>query len=391
MAPTVKRTGEMKAKAESGPQNSITVAANRTPAGPERSPGRETESARSSPGEVAGPDDEGVRPSIPIHAGKDREKDVMEGSNINGHTVAPAASPEAAGTTASGRDYYHEYEFSDLDEITVRQLNEDILAYRYDLEYCKSQLEEADLTPQEMRTLQLRTLDLGHQLRHCKHRIEIIKAQSRKRPSRAAHGNAGAMSYSTGSTTGPGARQHRADGGKLPARRVASTPSQAAGSSSKRPAAGSADEESGGGVKRAKMASPDSDVSGPGVDDGSVNTSLQRLGFWKCRLCSAPKYLLAGSGRSPAAPCKWPLKDISKMITHFTEMHGEHTPSERCVELGAALSHNRGPFEYWLRRTRAQNISDSGIIDDCLETLLDGEMPDLLRRHSRAAASMPVD
>ncbi|AEO60032.1 hypothetical protein MYCTH_108627 [Thermothelomyces thermophilus ATCC 42464] len=389
MAPTVKRTGEMKAKAESGPRNSITVAAG-TPAGPERSPGRETESARSSPGEVAGPDDEGVRPSIPIHTGKDGEKDVMEGSNINGHTVAPAASQEAAGTTASGRDYYHEYEFSDLDEITVRQLNEDILAYRYDLEYCKSQLEEADLTPQEMRTLQLRTLDLGHQLRHCKHRIEIIKAQSRKRPSRAAHGNAGAVSYSTGSTTGPSARQHRADSGMLPARRVASTPSQAAGSS-KRPAAGSADEESGGGVKRAKMASPDSDVAGPGTDDGSVNTSLQRLGFWKCRLCSAPKYLLAGSGRSPAAPCKWPLKDISKMITHFTEMHGEHTPSERCVELGAALSHNRGPFEYWLRRTRAQNISDSGVIDDCLETLLDGEMPDLLRRHSRAAASMPVD
>ncbi|KAL2163540.1 hypothetical protein VTH06DRAFT_5598 [Thermothelomyces fergusii] len=394
MAPTAKRTCEMKAKAESGSQHSITVAA-RSPAGPERSPRSETKSAHSSPEEeVAGPDDEGVPPGVPLHTGKDGDEDGMEGSGTNGHAAAAAASPDA-GAAAPGREHsYHEYEFSDLDEITVRQLDEDIRAYLYDLDYCKSQQEEADLTPQEMRTLQLRTLDLGHQIRHCRHRIEMIKAQSRKRPARAT---AGAMPYyySTGGAAGPGARQHRTDtNGALPARRAALAPSQAAGST-KRPAA-AADEEfggGGGGVKRAKLASPDSDATGvgAGVDDGSVNTSLQRLGFWKCRLCSAPKYLLAGSGRSPAAPCKWPLKDISKMITHFTEMHGEHTPSERCAELGAALSHNRGPFEYWLRRTRAQNISDSGIIDDCLETLLDGEMPDLLRRHSRAAASMPMD
>lgn len=280
---------------------------------------------------MAGPDDGGVRPSIPIHAGKDGEKEAMESSGTNGHAaVAAAAVQEAPGTGAPGKDYYHEYEFSDLDEITVRQLNEDILAYRYDLDYCQSQLEETDLTPQEMRTLQLRILDLGHQIRHCKHRIEMIKAQTRKRGPRAGHGSTGTMPSSTGAA--------------LPARRVTSMPSQVVGNS-KRPAtgsaAGAAEEESGGSVKRAKMASPDSDVAGTGVDDGSVNTSLQRLGFWKCRLCSAPKYLLAGSGRSPAAPCKWPLKDISKMITHFTEMHGEHTPSERCAELGAALSHNR--------------------------------------------------
>jgi hypothetical protein len=32
------------------------------------------------------------------------------------------------------------------------------------------------------------------------------------------------------------------------------------------------------------------------------------------------------------------------MITHFTEMHAEHTPAERCAELGAALVQNRAYF-----------------------------------------------
>jgi hypothetical protein len=197
----------------------------------------------------------------------------------------------------------------------------------------------------------------------------------------------------------------------LPGKRIAATAASSAFAvGGKRPAL---DEEQGS-AKRAKMASPDFDMTGGGLDEG-VNTALQRLGFWKCRLCSAPKYLLAGAGRSPAAPCKWPLKDISKMITHFTEMHSEHSPPERCTELGAALAQNReypprgvksrfslytpelanmwilgGPFEYWLRRTRAQNISDPSVIDDCFDTLLNGEMPDLLRRHSRAAAGMPA-
>jgi hypothetical protein len=235
------------------------------------------------------------------------------------------------------RDYYHDYEFSDLDEITMRQLNEDILAYRYDLDYCKAQLEEADLTPQETRTLQLRTLDLGHQIRHCTHRIETIKAQARKHSFRPSHGTIPTAPYPGNGSNGNG-RQARTMGGGygggLPAARqaVTATPTLSTG---KRPML----EEDGGGAKRMKMATPDFDIGG-GLDEG-VNTSLQRLGFWKCRLCSAPKYLLAGAGRSPAAPCKWPLKDISKMITHFTEMHGEHTPAERCVELGCALAQNR--------------------------------------------------
>ncbi|KAK4250069.1 hypothetical protein C7999DRAFT_12201 [Corynascus novoguineensis] len=384
MAPSAKRKNEMEAKAESGPHKSITVAAGTT-AAPASALGSEAESARSSPAEMARPEDEIVQPNIPIRASKERDRN-RDREGIDAGSNEHEMPPSIADRAASGRDYYHDYELSDLDEITVRQLNEDILAYRYDLDYCRSQLEEADLTPQEMRTLQLRILDLGHQLRHCAHRIETIKAQSRKYPSRTA----GTIPYSTSGAPNSNGRQHRPVGsgngaGLLPARRMTATPVHAAGST-KRPAM---DEEPGS-VKRAKMASPDSDATAAGLDDNNVNTSLQRLGFWKCRLCSAPKYLLAGAGRSPAAPCKWPLKDISKMITHFTEMHNEHTPAERCAELGAALSQNRGPFEYWLRRTRAQNISDSGIIDDCFETLLDGEMPDLLRRHSRAAASMPI-
>ncbi|KAK4154331.1 hypothetical protein C8A00DRAFT_14533 [Chaetomidium leptoderma] len=384
MAPASKRSSYaegMELDTESGPQNSITVAAgiSAPPQAPEAPPpasssvGSETDSVQSNPEVMAHSD------GIPV--GSSREvRDAREISNV-AHMMPPIPARSA------GRDYYHDYEFSDLDEITMRQLNEDILAYRYDLDYCKAQLEEADLTPQETRTLQLRTLDLGHQIRHCTHRIEAIKAQSRKHGFRPQYGTAAAMPYPANGTNGSGRQHQTGSGGHgvglLPGgKRIVATPLVAAG---KRPIL----DEDQGISKRAKMASPDMDVAGGGLDEG-INTALQRLGFWKCRLCSAPKYLLAGAGRSPAAPCKWPLKDISKMITHFTEMHGEHTTIERCVELGAALAQNRGPFEYWLRRTRGQNISDGGVIDDCFATLLEGEMPDLLRRHSRAAAGMPV-
>ncbi|KAH6847242.1 hypothetical protein B0I37DRAFT_140174 [Chaetomium sp. MPI-CAGE-AT-0009] len=382
MAPASKRSpntdDDMEPEKESGPQSSITVAAG-IPAPTGSAFGSETNSAHSSPAATAQPAEQVARPSIPFHVSRENRDD--QESSSNGHMMPPIASRSAA------RDHHYEYEFSDLDDITVRQLNEDILAYRYDLDYCRAQLEEADLTPQETRTLQLRTLDLGHQIRHCTHRIETIKAQSRKRTTfRPPHTTTAALPYSVTGANGSGKQPRAVSGGQsaamLPARRLTATPTLAA---AKRPTP----DEDYGSAKRVRTSSPGLDLIGGPMEDG-VNTSLQRLGFWKCRLCSAPKYLLAGAGRSPAAPCKWPLKDISKMITHFTEMHGEHTPAERCVELGAALAQNRGPFEYWLRRTRAQNISDGSIIDDCFETLLEGDMPDLLRRHSRAAAGMHV-
>lgn len=244
--------------------------------------------------------------------------------------MAPIAPQQA-------NNHYHDYEFSDIDEITVRQLNEDIMAYNYDLEYCRAQLEEAaDLNPQETRTLQLRVLDLGHQIRHCKHRIETIVAQTRKHPAfRMPHAH-GAMAPLTANPTN-GKQARNVSGG--PGMRAGTSSGVAVAMTGKRRVED--DDDEGGGAKRAKMASsPDVDMLAGAFDDG-VNTMLQRLGFWKCRLCYAPKYLLAGAGRSPAAPCKWPLKDISKMITHFTEMHSEHTPAERCRELGAALAQNR--------------------------------------------------
>jgi hypothetical protein len=270
------------------------------------------------------------------------ERNGREHSSMR-HMMPPTTTRPAV------RDHYHEYEFSDLDEITLRQLNEDILAYRYDLDYCKAQLEDADLTPQETRTLQLRTLDLGHQIRHCTHRIETTKAQTRKQGlPRRQYGAARLVPYPANGTNGI-ARQPQATSsgrgvGLLASGRTVATPTLPPGKRCM-------GDEDHGSSKRAKMASPDLDMMAAGSDEG-VNTALQRLGFWKCRLCSAPKYLLAGAGRSPAAPCKWPLKDISKMITHFTEMHVEHTPAERCIELGTALSQNRAyspplsPFQF---------------------------------------------
>ena len=285
------------------------------------------------------------RASVPVRVRREEDReDRDDRGSRNGarddmeHGGTRQLMPPIAARPVS-RDYYHEYEFSDLDEITVRQLNEDILAYRYDLDYCRAQLEEADLTPQETRTLQLRTLDLGHQIRHCTHRIETLKAQTRKHTFRRPYGAAGSVAYPANGTNGAGRQPQSASSGRgavlLPNGRSLATSTLATG---KRPMVD--DDHGNNNFKRAKLSSPDYDIMAGRSDDG-VNTALQRLGFWKCRLCSAPKYLLAGAGRSPAAPCKWPLKDISKMITHFTEMHGEHTPSERCVELGAALAQNR--------------------------------------------------
>ncbi|KAK0667497.1 hypothetical protein QBC41DRAFT_323864 [Cercophora samala] len=305
----------------------------------------------------------------------------------------------------------YSFEFcTNIDEITMRQLEEDIAAYHNDIAFVQAQLSDETLTPQESRTFQLRLLDLGHQIRHCKHRIELIQFQSRKttKPanySRLAYSNAAtpmipaATAAATAAANGVnGTSSFTAK--QRPDTMVSSTPTTA-----KRPAEDDEDEEMADGPsKRAKQSpSPstlverteDFDLSsieivdtGEEGDSPGVITVLQRLGFWKCRLCCSTKYLLAGNGRSPAAPCKWALKDISKMITHFTEMHSEHSVNERCYELGVALAKNRGPFEYWLRRTRNQNIGDGRCLDEAIYKLVNGQMPALLRQHSRAAAGV---
>lgn len=328
--------------------------------------------------------------------------------------TAPSASNGGSAISLPVVRPRHIYENSNLDEITLRQLHEDIDAYQHDLNFCTAMLEADDLTPQEMRTFQLRRLDLAHQIRHCEHRIEKLRIEMRGRPLRpgqattttsASLGAAATSSANgTGNITNGKASYKRttastpAAPSSLPSKR-ASTPWDGTVPLAKRPnlrngepsspsANAAADQDPALPLSNQETTTTnDGDDTIEGIDS---NNTLQRLGYWQCRLCEAPKYLLAGSGRTPAQPCKWPLKDISKMITHFTDMHAEHTPAERCVELGGALDKNRGPFEYWLRRTRAQNVGDGSCIDEAIGTLVTGKMPLLLRRLSRAAAGMPA-
>ncbi|KAI0165376.1 hypothetical protein GGR52DRAFT_575468 [Hypoxylon sp. FL1284] len=257
------------------------------------------------------------------------------------------------------------YENSDLNEITRRQMLEDINAYRYDLDFCRTQLNAPELlTPQESRTLQIRVLDCSHNIRHCQHRIELLDAQARNAARSAAQ--SAALGYRP-------SQQHRASTGT-------GTPGSMSG------------------VKRQRFIKPadsDDDETADAVAaslmnlEGAGTSSVQRLGFWKCRLCTSQKYLDAGANRVPSMPCKWPLKDVSKMLNHFLDMHIEHSPQERCEELGAALAHNRGPFEYWLTRTRAQELDDTSIIDEFVNTLQSGALPEALRGLNRAAGAFP--
>lgn len=246
------------------------------------------------------------------------------------------------GSLANPDQHSVNYESSiDLNQITRRQLEEDILAYRYDLESCRHQLAAPDLTPQEARAVQLRVLDMGHQIRHCQHRLEMIDAQARQSAMSASHHT--------------GKRQQMFSFDPAPTKRQSSEIQQ----SSMSGGGGSS------GAKRQRLSSKPSHKQLPPVsghngiahsDDNNEDTievdvtpsfngggerAVQRLGFWKCRLCTSNKYLSAGSSRVPSAPCKWPLKDISKMLNHFLDMHTEHTAEERCMELGDALDQNR--------------------------------------------------
>ncbi|KAJ9148653.1 hypothetical protein NKR23_g5013 [Pleurostoma richardsiae] len=287
--------------------------------------------------------------------------------------MSTSGGPASQGAVIGPGNLSYENGSVNLDEITIRQLTEDIGAYRYDLEFCKNEMATSSLTPQEMRTLQLRILDLGHQIRHCQHRIELLQAQTQMRKQSSSSGNGIPTQISA---VGP--FMAKRTGGKTPL-----TPM---------PPKRSAEDANGIPAPSLKKTKRDNSSASPEFDENiatETNMSLQRLGFWKCRLCTAPKYILAGEGRLPSAPCKWPLKDISKMITHFMEMHTEHEPAERCVELGSALEKNRGPFEYWLRRSRSQNIADYSVIDDAISELLGGHLPVLLRKLSRAAAGFP--
>lgn len=50
-----------------------------------------------------------------------------------------------------------------------------------------------------------------------------------------------------------------------------------------------------------------------------------------------------------------------------------------------------GPFEYWLNRSRSQDVGDGSILTECIDMLQGGRLPPLLRKLSRAAAAFPED
>lgn len=125
--------------------------------------------------------------------------------------------------------------------------------------------------------------------------------------------------------------------------------------------------------------------------DGPAGTEFKRLGGWRCRLCTSQKYLNTPPPKQPSEPGHWPLRDISKMVTHFTRMHGEHNNVERCMELGAALGANRGPFRHWLLVTKKEKGIDHEAVDAAVDELENGRMPAILRKVSTSAANFPRD
>ncbi|OTB00353.1 hypothetical protein M426DRAFT_26680 [Hypoxylon sp. CI-4A] len=254
----------------------------------------------------------------------------------------------------------------DLNEITRKHSEEDLRAYCHELIFLRRQLEEPTAPAEECRKLQLRIIDCTHNIRRCQHQLEMLDFKERK--AAAAHAASMRAASMRASSTRPLLQPTL--------RRSSVGPSGTAT-----------------GTKRRRSDSEELSVDGKDSPlsalDGEPINSVQRLGFWKCRLCVSKKYLEAGTNRVPSAPCKWPLKDVSKVLNHYLDMHTEHTPEERCSELGFALGHNRGPFEYWLTRTRAQEIEDPEVIDDLILTLQAGSMPMPLRGLSRAARTFP--
>lgn len=108
-----------------------------------------------------------------------------------------------------------------------------------------------------------------------------------------------------------------------------------------------------------------------------------------CTLCTSQKYLKHPAPKQPAEPSSWALRDISKIVTHFTRMHTEHTDAERLYELGNALETNFGQFTYWVRVTKKTQTSDEEI-QRAVTDLHEGRLPNVLRNLSTAAAQFPA-
>lgn len=308
----------------------------------------------------------------------------------------------------------------DLDVISYKQAAEDIDAYLIDLDFCESQLAMDNLTPQEERTLQLRRLDLHHQIRFCRHRKETLEANRAARGGRPLYRSVPAptrvipvpsAASPSGQRPGTGKRKlsnaaddqenmngHSENG-------TASHSNKRARAASELSAQDTVSMRSPGRENEVNGDTTIADVSDMDMTFASTNTAngghnlftkadeeefgghVRRLGFWKCRLCVSEKYIYAGPDRLPNAPSKWPLKDMGKLMSHYFDLHTEHDPDERCMELGDALDGNRGPFEHWLRKSRQQKIPDRSVIDEVITELQAGRVPKLLRDLCRAAAA----
>ncbi|KAI1293144.1 hypothetical protein F5Y03DRAFT_400160 [Xylaria venustula] len=334
----------------------------------------------------------------------------MTSHSANGYGGTAADTDFSPSANLGGAVATLNYEDSDLNAITRSQMNQDLIAYRYDLEFCQTQLTtQPDLSPQEIRTLQIRILDCGHNIRHCKHRIQLLDAQARLGIASYSNplGSAGASTYRSGGTAAPAGKHKR--------QRVRK--SETGGFDSTGNGNGELMGAAAGGA-----IDVDVDADADGADEtitaspGEPTHALQRLGYWDCRLCRSRKFHEAGPNRVPSAPsqiadnlkkdwvedgsggmiantrilqCKWPLKDISKMINHYLDLHTEHTPKERCNELGDALARNQGPFEYWLTRTKAQDIEEGSVFNDYVRVLQEGTLPEAMRGLLRSATLFP--
>lgn len=204
---------------------------------------------------------------------------VGNGYDAGANSASPATLRGGIGTLS--------YEDTDLNSITRSQMNEDLVAYRYDLEFCQTQLNaQPNLTPQEIRTLQIRILDCCHNIRHCKHRIQTLEAQARLGQTHYATGGGGKYQKKR--------RLEKSEGGEYDGFRNGHGGSPMTGFGGEVDLGADGIEDSslmaGSAAGVEVMASP-----GP-------TSTLQRLGYWDCRLCRTQKYLNAGMNRVPSAP-----------------------------------------------------------------------------------------
>lgn len=121
--------------------------------------------------------------------GGDFEGDVeMNMPGTNAHSGHPSAQTNGGGLSNAGTTVPHNTGNSaitientplNIDGLIIQQLLEDLEAYRYDYQFCRSQLENDNvhsISPAEQRTFQLRLLDLGHQMRMLNHRVQLMQA-----------------------------------------------------------------------------------------------------------------------------------------------------------------------------------------------------------------------